>query len=49
MKRREFIAGSLAGGLAFAVGSGVRAQAGGGGASEAEKLTGRSIFSTRRR
>ena len=38
MKRREFIAGGLAGGLAFAVGSRVRAQAAPGGASEAEKL-----------
>lgn len=44
MKRREFIAGSLAGGLAFAVGSRVRAQADAGGASEAEKLARLSVM-----
>lgn len=44
MKRREFIAGSLAGGLAFAVGSRVRAQAGAGGASEAGKLARLSVM-----
>src|SRR6185437_13866995 len=42
MKRREFIAGGLAGGLAFAVGSRVKAQA--GGASEAEKLARLSVM-----
>lgn len=44
MKRREFLAGGLAGGLAFAVGSRVRAQADAGGASEAEKLARLSVM-----
>ena len=42
MKRREFIAGGLAGGLALAVGRRVRAQA--GDSSEAEKLARLSVM-----
>jgi hypothetical protein len=44
MKRREFIAGGLAGGLALAVGRGAKAQAQTGGASEAEKLARLSVM-----
>jgi hypothetical protein len=44
MKRREFIAGGLAGGLAFAVGSKGRAQAQTGSSAEAEKLARLSVM-----
>lgn len=44
MRRREFIAGSVAGGLALAVGSRVRAQAETGGGSEADKLARLSVM-----